>query len=170
MIKEIARELQAERLLETDDSVVVGVSGGPDSMALLHLLVGLNQTLDWRLRIHVAHLNHQLRAGEAEADAAFVQAACDSLQLPCTIDTRDLSAKTTGFSIDMTCRRSRRLIESSSAWIVVCRPEPAGPARSTRPLSACAASRSASGRPSSSGVRASGRILRITALRPSGVR
>ena len=92
MLKSIATELQTGGLLDRSDGVVVGVSGGPDSMALLHLLVGLNEKLDWSLRIHIAHLNHHLRGLEAEKDAAFVQAAADSLSLPCTIDDRDIKA------------------------------------------------------------------------------
>lgn len=91
MIKSLAQELTAEGLLSSDDAVVIGVSGGPDSMALLHMLLDFNQTLGWKLKLHVAHLNHQLRGDEAEEDAAFVQAAADSLQLPCAIDTCDIT-------------------------------------------------------------------------------
>ena len=87
MIKALAQDLTAEELLTPDEAVVVGVSGGPDSMALLHMLLGLNQTQGWRLKLHAAHLNHLLRGDEAEKDAAFVQAAADSLGVPCTIDT-----------------------------------------------------------------------------------
>lgn len=90
MIKSLAQELLAERLLDKQDSVVVGVSGGPDSMALLHLLLELNKSHGWKLGIHVAHLNHRLRHDDAEKDAAFVQAAADSLSLPCSVDSKDV--------------------------------------------------------------------------------
>jgi len=92
MIKTLAQELLTEGLLKRDDPVVVGVSGGPDSMALLHMLATLNQDAGWQLRLHVAHLNHQLRGADADEDAAFVQAATDSMSLPCTIDNRDIAA------------------------------------------------------------------------------
>ncbi len=92
MIRSLAQDLLTDGLIKPDDAVVVGVSGGPDSMALLHVLLDFNRKLDWNLRLHVAHLNHQLRGTEAEKDAAFVQAAADSLALPCTIDTRDVAA------------------------------------------------------------------------------
>ena len=75
MLKALSQELLSERLLNRDDKVVVGVSGGPDSMALLHMLRGLNEKHDWALKVHIAHLDHGLRGSEAEKDAAFVQAA-----------------------------------------------------------------------------------------------
>ncbi len=91
MIKTFESELLAEKLLKQDDRVVVGVSGGPDSMALLHLFVELNSRPDWNLQLHVAHLNHGLRGESGDQDAAFVQAFCDSHNLPCTIERRDIA-------------------------------------------------------------------------------
>ncbi len=109
MVKTLAQELLAERLLKQDDAVVVAVSGGSDSMALLHLLLELNRAAAWSLHLHVAHLNHMLRGEEAEKDAAFVQAACDSESLPCTIDRRDVAALAEAESagIEETGRRER---------------------------------------------------------------
>ena len=91
MLKPFSQELRSERLLTRSDRVVVGVSAGPDSMALLHLLLGLNRLDDWDLDLHIAHLNHQLRGADADADAAFVQAAADSHSIPCTIEKRDVA-------------------------------------------------------------------------------
>lgn len=90
MIRALAQEMTTDRLLNRDETVVVGVSGGPDSMALLYLLLELNRTEGWALRLHVAHLNHLMRGDESNADAAFVAAACDSLSIPCTVDQRDV--------------------------------------------------------------------------------
>lgn len=61
--------------------IVVGVSGGPDSMALLEVLQELAGPL--ALSLHVAHLDHGLRSGSA-ADAAFVAARAKRLGWPCT--------------------------------------------------------------------------------------
>jgi tRNA(Ile)-lysidine synthase len=92
LLKTLETEIVAEKLFPPEARVVVGVSGGPDSMALLHALVTLNEPSGWRLDLHIAHLNHRLRGEEAEADAAFVQAAADGYGLPCTIEAEDVAA------------------------------------------------------------------------------
>ena len=67
--------------------LVVGISGGPDSSALLHCLYRLSHRHG--LRLHAAHLNHDFRGAEADHDAAFVQQLADRLGLPCSIDKQD---------------------------------------------------------------------------------
>jgi tRNA(Ile)-lysidine synthase len=109
MIRALGHELLTEKLLNPDDAVVVGVSGGADSMALLHILVDLNRTLGWRLRLTVAHLDHQLRGAESEQDAAFIQAAADGLGLPAVIESRDVAqrAQEQSLGIEEVARRER---------------------------------------------------------------
>lgn len=68
-------------------TLVVGASGGPDSSALLYCLHRLSES--HRLRLHVAHLNHDFRGEEAEADARFVAALAEGLGLPATVEKRD---------------------------------------------------------------------------------
>jgi tRNA(Ile)-lysidine synthase len=68
-------------------TLVVAVSGGPDSSALLYSLHRLGER--HRLRLHVAHLNHDFRGEEAEADARFVTALAKELALPVTVAKRD---------------------------------------------------------------------------------
>jgi len=72
------------------ERVVVGVSGGPDSMALLHGLAELARAEPTGWRLHVAHLNHQLRGAEAEGDAELASAAARELGLECTVGRVDL--------------------------------------------------------------------------------
>ncbi len=62
--------VDAHNLIARHDSIVVAVSGGVDSIVLLHLLAGERTRRD--LHILVAHFNHQLRGDEAEADQVFV--------------------------------------------------------------------------------------------------
>ena len=61
--------------------MLVGVSGGPDSMALLHLLCRLAPEL--KIRLGVAHLNHCLRGRSADRDAGAVNQAAAALNIPC---------------------------------------------------------------------------------------
>ena len=68
--------------------LVVGISGGPDSSALLHCLFRLREKHD--LRLHVAHLNHDFRGEEAEEDARFAAALASGLNLPATVERRDV--------------------------------------------------------------------------------
>jgi len=77
-------------LLPRGGTVVVGVSGGPDSLCLLHVLRALAP--EYGMTPHVAHLNHQLRSTDADEDAAFVQRLAADWGLPCTVESRDVTA------------------------------------------------------------------------------
>ena len=73
----------AERFVTTfphlrGQRILVALSGGPDSVALLHLL--RDPALD--LHLEVAHVHHQVRGAEADADAEFCTRLCDGLDLP----------------------------------------------------------------------------------------
>ena len=73
--------------------VILMVSGGADSMALLHMTAtepidlgdGAGLVRVAQERLHVLHVNHLLRGADADADQHFVQATCDSLDIPCTV-------------------------------------------------------------------------------------
>ena len=84
------RAIQRHKLIDPADTVVVGVSGGPDSRRLLHVLRQFAQ--DMSLRLHVAHLNHGLRGVEADADAAFVQETAAAWGLPAAVERVDVAA------------------------------------------------------------------------------
>ena len=66
----------------------MAVSGGPDSVCLLHILYTLRKELD--INLHIAHLNHQLRGAESDADAAYVKALARRLKIPATIESADV--------------------------------------------------------------------------------
>jgi len=76
-------------MLTEGDAVLVGVSGGPDSVALLHSLVALAPK--WSLRLVTAHLNHQLRGAAADQEAAFVGKLSMGLGIPCEIGSKDVA-------------------------------------------------------------------------------
>lgn len=89
------------------DRVLVGVSGGPDSMALLHLLNRLAPTMKFSLG--VAHLNHCLRGTSADRDAEAVHQAAADLHCPCHMGrARVLKVKKRlGLSLEEAARRVR---------------------------------------------------------------
>lgn len=77
-------------LISPGDRVVVGVSGGADSVCLLHILARSQKVLE--IDLHVAHLDHQLRGTEARADAEYVSHLAGLLGIPVTVDRRDVAA------------------------------------------------------------------------------
>ena len=88
LLNQVRQTIERNRLLSPGETVVVGVSGGPDSLCLLHLLCRLRDEYD--LRLHVAHLHHGLRGYDADADAEFVRALAAGWQLPCTVEYADV--------------------------------------------------------------------------------
>jgi len=89
--------IREHRLIPEGSKLLVAVSGGPDSVCLLHILLALRDKLG--ITLHVAHLNHQLRGAESEADASYVTALARKLDLPATVERRDVKVY----------QRSRRL-------------------------------------------------------------
>lgn len=94
-------------MLNDGDGVVVAVSGGPDSIAMLHVLMRLSTVRHFKL--HVAHVNHKLRGEDADKDAEFVRWLSSSFSLPCTVHEVDVRsvAKERGMSIEQAGRAVR---------------------------------------------------------------
>jgi len=82
--------IQEHHLVSSQYCLLVAVSGGPDSVCLLHILTKLQAELG--IRLHLAHLNHQLRGTEAEADASYVSQLAHRLGISATIEQRDVKA------------------------------------------------------------------------------
>ncbi|NQT73138.1 MAG: tRNA lysidine(34) synthetase TilS [Chloroflexi bacterium] len=84
----VERFITEHDLAEKSGPLLVGVSGGVDSVCLLHVLVTLRDKL--KLDLHVVHLNHQLRGDESDADAEYVRRLARDLNVASTIDKRDV--------------------------------------------------------------------------------
>jgi tRNA(Ile)-lysidine synthase len=89
LLRDVLQTLQALQMVNSGHTVLVAVSGGPDSVAMLHALYQLRE----RLAIHLimAHLNHGMRPSAA-ADARFVEAMGRDLQIPYICETVDVPA------------------------------------------------------------------------------
>ena len=84
----VRETMERHALMPAGGVVVLGVSGGPDSLAMLHLLRRLAD--DYDVSLHVGHLNHGLRGADADADAAYVAAVSREWGVPCTVESADV--------------------------------------------------------------------------------
>lgn len=80
LVHKVRAAILEHHLLHRGETLVVGVSGGPDSLALLHALCALAPELE--IKLQVAHLNHQLRGAASDADAEFVMRTAREWGLP----------------------------------------------------------------------------------------
>jgi tRNA(Ile)-lysidine synthase len=103
--RQVARTIADLGLIRQGDAVVVGVSGGPDSVALLLLLADLRPAIGMELA--VAHLDHGLRPEAGADEAAGVRALAGALDLPCHIRRADTRA---------VARRMGLGIEAAGRW------------------------------------------------------
>jgi len=99
--------IQKHDLFSTGQKLVVAVSGGTDSVCLLHALARNQDKLG--VELHVAHLNHRLRGDESDADAAYALNLAHKLKLPASVEQRDVSAyqKRHGLSLEEAAREVR---------------------------------------------------------------
>src|ERR1043165_3529430 len=101
------KNLTEHALLRDGQGVIVAVSGGIDSMVLLHILRNLSKKHRWKLA--VAHFNHKLRGRSSDGDERFVQAKAKKLRLKFVSETANVRqfAKQSGLSIEMAARKLR---------------------------------------------------------------
>ena len=91
-------------MLKPREGLLLGVSGGPDSLAMLYLFDSLRKS--WGLKIYVAHLNHRLRK-EAAVDSAFVENTCQKLMVPFISEEIDLKGGLVRGSLEERARELR---------------------------------------------------------------
>ena len=117
LLEKVQKTIAEHRMLQPGDRVLVTVSGGPDSVALCHLLHRLRSSQ--RIELAAAHVHHGLRGAEADEDVRFVQDLCHRLGLPVVVHHIDVRAeqKQHGGSLQMVARtlRNRCLREAMAA-------------------------------------------------------
>ena len=103
----VLQSIRKEDLIPSGETILVGVSGGPDSVCLLHILDHLKETLG--VSLHVVHLNHMLRGAASDADADYVSLLAQSEGLPATVEARDVLAykREHGLSLEEAARQAR---------------------------------------------------------------
>ena len=107
MVEKVLSFIKEQNMIPEGSRGIAAVSGGADSMCLMHILHELAPIL--KMEFTVFHLNHGIRGEEAERDAEHVRRAAEELGLPCCIRKVDVPAlaKEQGISLEEAGRRAR---------------------------------------------------------------
>lgn len=102
MLETVKQSIEAYKMLQQDESVLIALSGGADSVALLRALYELGYP------VRAFHLNHCLRGAESERDEAFCRTLCARLGVELTVERVDVSAAVQqGSGVEETARHIR---------------------------------------------------------------
>jgi len=115
LIRQVRQTIDNYGLLLPHDTVVLGVSGGPDSLCMLHVLRQLADS--YQVSLHVAHLHHGIRGQDADDDAIFVAEVCRAWAIPCTVGRADVPtlAQQRGLALEEAARQARYAFLRSQA-------------------------------------------------------
>lgn len=107
VVQKIKETIRRHRLVQKGDHVIIGLSGGPDSMCLFHVLQTLSKELD--IALYAVHVNHKFRPGAAEQDQAYVEALCEERGIACISFVHDCNAmaEKLGISSEEAGRKAR---------------------------------------------------------------
>lgn len=87
LTEQVRKTIEEHGLIEKKQHIVLGLSGGPDSVCLFHVLMKLRDVLD--ISIHPVHLNHKFRPGAAERDQEYVENLCRREGVECKVYITD---------------------------------------------------------------------------------
>ena len=90
MLNKVREYLSRNDLIHPGEHVLIGLSGGADSVALLRVLLDLSEELS--LKITAAHFHHGIRGEEADGDEAFAKELCGKWNVPCYAERADIPA------------------------------------------------------------------------------
>lgn len=121
LVKAVESALRRPCGVEPGESLLIGVSGGADSVTLLRALCAIAPRSHWSLTLHIAHVNHHLRPDAAE-DASFVAALAEQLDLP--FHQREVHPADHPGNLEANARRARyramaEMADSAGARFVV---------------------------------------------------
>lgn len=108
MTDKVIQTVKKHNMISVGDKIGVGVSGGADSVALLHFLVTNKEKLGIG-SVTAVHINHGIRGEEAERDMRFTEKLCENLGIPCKTVVIDVpkECEKTGESTETCARRMR---------------------------------------------------------------
>jgi len=107
LLQRVEKSIQNRRLLKSGEKILFAVSGGVDSMVLLHALEKLSARHNWK--IVVSHFNHRLRGRASDADEKLARRTAAKLKLPVVVESADVKsfAQKSKLSIEMAARKLR---------------------------------------------------------------
>ncbi|NQT95591.1 MAG: tRNA lysidine(34) synthetase TilS [Candidatus Omnitrophica bacterium] len=107
MISKIKDAIEKYSMVKKGDKVLLCVSGGPDSVAMLYAFYSISKYM--RLRLFIAHLNHHLRPKESDKDEKYVMLLAKRLKIPVIVEHEDVGkfARAKKLSIEDAARRLR---------------------------------------------------------------
>lgn len=105
--KKIKEYIIKHDMLNRGDGVVLGLSGGPDSVCLFFVLLALKEEYD--LKLHAIHINHMIRGKDADEDQEFVEQLCKQFEVPLEVVKVDIPSlvKASGRSMEEEARIAR---------------------------------------------------------------
>ena len=105
--QKVLQYIKEYQMLQKKDTIIIGLSGGADSICLLFLLKSLQE--EFELSLQAVHVNHNLRGEEAKQDEQFVRELCAKLQIPLLVKSVDVAevAREKGMSEEEAGRKIR---------------------------------------------------------------
>lgn len=107
MNNKVTATIEKFNMLSGGEKIIVALSGGGDSVSLLHILLSLKEK--YNLRIEAAHVNHCIRGDDADSDEEFVRKLCDNLGVKLNVLRTDVPsyAKENGMTVEEAGRKIR---------------------------------------------------------------
>ena len=104
----VKQTIEEKKLIAAGDTVLLGLSGGPDSLCLLHVLSELQKEMGFKL--HALHVNHLIRGDEANDDMQWIIGHCKLLRVPLKVVVCDVKeiASAEGISLEEAGRKIRQ--------------------------------------------------------------
>lgn len=120
IIDKIREYIKRYKMLDNKDKILLGVSGGADSMCLLSVMQHFSE--EYQLALFVLHIHHGLRQKTADEDAQFVEKYCKSQNIPCQIRKFDVrtAAKESDWTLEEAGRNLRYQAMREAAEIFGC--------------------------------------------------